>query len=188
MKAEKLFYYFLILIVTISLFSLLACGSATEEETTQTETESETVEETTYASPLEILKFTGEYRDTSDSSTMYMTAYGDYLKIKIIFSNEAKTYFNLWEMTGTLDFDTEVISYFDAIKTTYSQKDDGTYSKTIIYTGGTGSIKSTTINDVRMCVWSGNMSGDKSYNIKYVYAFASASSQLQEYLTIIENN
>ena len=80
------------------------------------------------------------------------------------------------------------ISYANAKKTNYNQQDDGTYKKTVIYTNGSGSFTNEVVDDVRVCTWHGNMDADKSYNVKYVYAFTSASSKLQEFLTIISAN
>lgn len=185
MKMRK--YMILSLFLLLS-FSLWGCSSSASEEETESETESTQEETTTKASPIEVLQFVGEYRDFGDYSCMYMEPDGDYLKIKIIFSNEDKSYFNLWEMTATVDASATHISYANAKKTNYNQQDDGTYKKTVIYTNGSGSFTNEVVDDVRVCTWHGNMDADKSYNVKYVYAFTSASSKLQEFLTIISAN
>lgn len=186
MKMKK--YMILSLFLLFSL-SLWACASSSSEEKSESsDTESSEEETTTKASPIEVLKFCGEYRDFGDYSCMYMEADGDYLKIKIIFSNEDKSYFNLWEMTGSVDSQGTHINYSDCKKTTYKELEDGSYSKTVVYTNGSGSITNEVVDEVVVCSWHGNMSADKSYNVKYVYAFSTASSQLQEFLTIITEN
>ena len=177
----------LIILMGLMLFTSACSVSSGEEETTMEATTVETTEAIP-KSPVEILKFAGEYRDTNDSSIMYMKAYGDYLDIKIIFPNEDNSYFNLWEMRASLDRQTNVLSYNNATKTTYTMINDKTYNKTVVYEGGSGTIRNEIQNDVNMCIWHGDMSGDKKKDVKYVYAFSNPSPLLNDLLTIIDNN